>query len=72
MYIPTKIDDNIGVSLIKKNSKVSLHVAKRIDNKIKLMDCDKDFPFNNPLVTGSAVKMFEFIIETNNFAKRIR
>ena len=73
MYIPSKITDNFGVSMIKRNSKLSLCVASKDKNKkISLLkEVDKDFPFSNPLVTNNAVKTFEFIVEANNYIKRL-
>lgn len=72
MYIPTKVNNNYGVSLIKKNNKISACIAKKIEGKIEpCLECDKDFPFNNPLVSSSSVKIFEFIIETNNYIRRL-
>ena len=73
MIVPTNID-NIGVSLIKKNNKVSLSLAE-IDSKTnkvqKLLNfADSQFPFNNPLITKDAVQVFEFLIEAKNFAQR--
>lgn len=73
MYIPSKITDNFGVSIIKRNSKISICVATK-DKKgnVELYkDVDKDFPFSNPLITSNAVKTFEFIVETNNYIKRL-
>lgn len=73
MIVPTNIG-NIGVSLIKKNNKVSLSLAE-IDNKTNkvqklLNSADSQFPFNNPLITKDAVQVFEFLIEAKNFAQR--
>ena len=73
MIVPTNID-NIGVSLIKKNNKVSLSLAE-IDSKTNkvqklLNSADSQFPFNNPLITKDAVQVFEFLIEAKNFAQR--
>lgn len=31
---------------------------------------DDKFPFANPLITNDALKVFEFLIEVNEFAKR--
>ena len=72
MFIPSKITNNFGVSMIKRNSKVSLCVAQKDKNGelILLKELDKDFPFSNPLVTSNAVKTFEFIVEANNYIKR--
>ena len=72
MFIPSKITNNFGVSIIKRNSKVSLCVAQKDKNGklILLKELDKDFPFSNPLITNSAVKTFEFIVEANNYIKR--
>ena len=72
MFIPTKITEKLGVSLIKKNNKISICLAKNVDGKVEpLLETDKEFPFNNPLVSGNSVKIFEFIIEANNFVKRL-
>lgn len=73
MFIPSKITNNFGVSIIKRNSKISLCVAQKKENgELSLLkEVDKDFPFSNPLVTSSAVKAFEFIVEANNYIKRI-
>lgn len=73
MLIPSKITNNFGVSVIKRNSKVSLCIAQKDKNGelILLKELDKDFPFSNPLVTSNAVKTFEFIVEANNYIKRI-
>ena len=73
MFIPSKITNNFGVSMIKRNSKVSLCIAQKDKNGelILLKELDKDFPFSNPLVTSNAVKTFEFIIEANNYIKRL-
>ena len=73
MYIPSKVNDNFGVSLIKRNSKISLNIAsKDKEGKTLLInEVDEEFPFSNPLVTSNAVKVFEFIIETNNYIKRV-
>lgn len=73
MIVPTNIS-NIGVSLIKKNNKVSLSLAE-IDSKTNkvqklLNSADSQFPFNNPLITKDAVQVFEFLIEAKNFAQR--
>ena len=72
MFIPSKIIDNFGVSIIKRNNKVSLCIAQKNKNGelILLKELDKDFPFSNPLITSSAVKTFEFIVEANNYIKR--
>lgn len=73
MFINTKID-NIVVSIIKKNNKISLGIMlkgkTREDNK--MLHGDSLFPFSTPLVTDSALRMFEFIIEANNFAERYK
>lgn len=73
MFINTKID-NIVVSVIKKNNKISLGIMlkgkTREDNK--MLHGDSLFPFSTPLVTDSALRMFEFIIEANNFAERYK
>lgn len=73
MFIPSKINDNFGVSIIKRNNKISICIAKKEKdgNIVLLKDTDKDFPFSNPLITSSSVKLFEFIVETNNYIKRI-
>lgn len=73
MIIPTKIK-GIGVSLIKKNNKISMNLARinEENNKVDtLLEADSDFPFNNPLVTKDSVKIYEFIIEANNYAVRV-
>ena len=72
MYIPSKTNNNFGVSVIKRSSKISLCIASKDKNgEIHLLkEIDKEFPFSNPLITNDAVKIFEFIIETNNFVKR--
>lgn len=72
MFIPSKITNNFGVSIIKRNSKISLCIACKNKNGevVLLKDVDKDFPFSNPLVTNNAVKTFEFIVETNNYINR--
>lgn len=71
MYIPSKVTNNFGVSVIKRNSKVSLHLASKDKGKIILLkEIDKEFPFSNPLVTSNALKVFEFIVEANNYIKR--
>lgn len=73
MIVPTNIN-NIGVSIIKKNNKISLSLAEinSKTNKVqKLLDsADSQFPFNNPLITKDAVQVFEFLIEAKNFAQR--
>lgn len=72
MFIPSKITNNFGISVIKRNSKVSLCVAQKDKSGLILLkELDKDFPFSNPLVTSSAVKTFEFIVEANNYIKRL-
>lgn len=73
MYIPSKINYNFGVSLIKRNNKISLAIAsKDKEGKVFLLkEVDKEFPFSNPLVTSNSVKTFEFIVETNNYIRRI-
>lgn len=72
MFIPSKITNNFGVSIIKRNSKIALCIAHK--NKkgevVLIKEVDKDFPFSNPLITNNAVKTFEFIVETNNYINR--
>lgn len=72
MYIPSKLSDNFGVSIIKRNSKVSLCIAQKDNNgEVHLLKAvDKEFPFSNPLVTSNAVKVFEFLVESNNYFQR--
>lgn len=71
MIISTK-DKNLGISLIKKNNKVSAHLCTLDDNGSigKLIKADSEFPFNMPLITKDSVRLFEFIIEINNFIDR--
>lgn len=70
MIIPTDIK-GIGVSIIKKNNKISMNLAKTDEEgNTTLLEADSEFPFSNPLVTKDAVKTFEFIIEAKNYAKR--
>ena len=74
MFIPCNLNfKNLGISCIRKNNKISLAIARRNeDNAVELIDeVDSEFPFSNPLITNSSVKMFEFIIETNNLQKRL-
>lgn len=73
MFIPCQqISDYLGISCIKKNNKISLHLAEKNDmnGNVSLIPADTEFPFANPLITDSSLKMFEFIIEANNFFKR--
>ena len=72
MFIPCQqISDYLGISCIKKNNKISLNLAeKHYMNNVSLISADTEFPFANPLITDSSLKMFEFIIEANNFFKR--
>lgn len=72
MYIPSNSTNILGVSLIKKNNKISICLAKNTNSKVEpIFNSDKEFPFNNPLVSSDAVKIFEFIIESNNLIKRL-
>lgn len=73
MFIASKISNNLGVSLIKNNNKISACIAKKNEQgKAEIIfKCDKEFPFNNPLITSNAVKIFEFIIEVNNLFRRL-
>lgn len=41
-----------------------------MNGNVSLIPADTEFPFANPLITDSSLKMFEFIIEANNFFKR--
>ena len=71
MFISSQINENFGVSVIKKNNKVSLHLAQKTENSIFLIKkIDNEFPFSNPLVTNNSVRMFEFFVEANNLYKR--
>lgn len=71
MIINTDNKD-IGVSLIKRNNKVSISLAKIKDKCVEELICgDESFPFESPLITKDSLKVFEFIIEAKNFARRI-
>jgi len=56
-----EFDNNI---LLSKDYKSSVNKGTILEK------ADEQFPFANPLITDSALKVFEFLIETNKFAQR--